>query len=194
MAFDCRAVCDCEGPTSDLCGKNDDGSTKFQEEEAVEPLPLEAPAEGATETSSPTPVPEELTYEQLIDKNLSLPTYTIDDALNVTHVFDHTYMFLVYDPGTDMFRGMFPKHFPWFRGRAKLMNSFRDVSYMLREIFPERFQGAGSDEIGKFLKHSTLIATDRHFPILLDAAFSHYFLFNIILNSHTHELGRLPWS
>lgn len=155
MAFACGEVCNCDGPTSDLCGKNDDGSTKFQEEEeAVEPLPLEAPDEGATETTSPTPVPEELTYEQLIAKNESLPTYTIDDALNVTHVFDHTYMFLVYDSSSDMFRGMFPKHFPWFRGRAKLMNSFRDVAYMLREIFPDRFQGAGSDELGKFLKHT----------------------------------------
>ena len=89
-------------------------------------------------------------YAQLIDTNRPLPPYTIEDALQASKLYDSTFALLVYDPEDDMFIGLYSENHRWRPPCQKLTNSFRDLAYMLREIFPERFQGAGSDEIGKF--------------------------------------------
>ena len=93
-------------------------------------------------------------YAQLIDTNRPLPPYTIEDALQVSKLYDSTFALLVYDPEDDMFIGLYSENHRWRPPCQKLTNSFRNIAYLLRKIFPERFRGTESDELGKFMTYS----------------------------------------
>lgn len=93
------------------------------------------------------PTEKTVTYTQLINNNQPLPPYTIEDALKTAHLYEHTYALLVYAPHMDTFLGLYSKRHYWVTGCEKLLGSFRHLAYMLRKLFPERFQGKGSDEL-----------------------------------------------
>ena len=90
-----------------------------------------------------------ISYAQLIDSNKSLPPYSIKDALQASKLYDNTFALLVYAPEDDAFYGLYSHKHTWVTGCLKLMNSFRDLTYLLRKIFPDRFRGAESEELGK---------------------------------------------
>ena len=89
-------------------------------------------------------------YTKLIDSKKSLPPYSLKDALQASKLYDDTYALLVYAPEDDAFYGLYSHKHTWVTGCLKLMNSFRDLTYLLRKIFPDRFRGAESEELGKY--------------------------------------------
>ena len=109
-------------------------------------------------------------YAQLIDTNRPLPPYTIEDALQVSKLYDSTFALLVYDPEDDMFIGLYSENHRWRPPCQKLTNSFRNIAYLLRKIFPERFRGTESDELGKFIAYS--IATLLFYILCFQPFFS----------------------
>jgi len=125
-------------------------------------------------------------YAQLIDTNRPLPPYTIEDALQVSKLYDSTFALLVYDPEDDMFIGLYSENHRWRPPCQKLTNSFRNIAYLLRKIFPERFRGTESDELGKFM-------TTQHmymYIILLIATLLFYILcFQPFFSIHTNSLS-----
>ena len=133
-------------------------------------------------------------YAQLIDTNRPLPPYTIEDALQVSKLYDSTFSLLVYDPEDDMFIGLYSENHRWRPPCQKLTNSFRNIAYLLRKIFPERFRGTESDELGKFIAYSIAIC---HFTYYVFNRSSQYmpilFLSYIELCSYTDWIGRLSW-
>ena len=133
-------------------------------------------------------------YAQLIDTNRPLPPNTIEDALQVSKLYDSTFALLVYDPEDDMFIGLYSENHRWRPPCQKLTNSFRNIAYLLRKIFPERFRGTESDELGKFIAYSIAIC---HFTYYVFNRSSQYipilFLSYIELCSYTDWIGRLSW-
>jgi len=88
-----------------------------------------------------------VSYESLISSSTPLPKYTLQDALSPAHIYRDTYGFVVYDPSADEFIGMYPRSIKWSYYGRKLINSMGQLTFMLRQIFPERFQGESSDEL-----------------------------------------------
>ena len=70
-------------------------------------------------------------------------------ALQASNLYDNTFALLVYAPEDDAFYGLYSHKHTWVTGCLKLMNSLRDLTYLLRKIFPDRFRGAESEELGK---------------------------------------------
>ena len=142
-------------------------------------------------------------YAQLIDANRPLPPYTIEDALQVSKLYDSTFALLVYDPEDDMFIGLYSENHRWRPPCQKLTNSFRNIAYLLRKIFPERFRGTESDELGKFMTTQHMYMTnfvDCYFAILhtmfstvLLNTYQFSFFHTLILCSYTDWIGRLSW-
>jgi len=86
-------------------------------------------------------------YPQLIATNQTLPPYHLKDALQIAQLYDHTYLLLVYEPNSDTFYGLYHKNHKWTSGNHKLLNSFNDITYMLRKAFTQRFVKGESDEL-----------------------------------------------
>jgi len=88
-----------------------------------------------------------LPYPQLTATNQTLPPYHLKDALQIAQLYDHTYLLLVYEPNSDTFYGLYHKNHKWTSGNHKLLNSFNDITFMLRKAFPKRFVKGKSDEL-----------------------------------------------
>ena len=69
----------------------------------------------------------------------NLQPYTLEDALYESSVFECMFAIIVYDPLTDTFIGLYNKNHRWKSGNKKLWKSMRDLAYMLRKVFPDRF-------------------------------------------------------
>ena len=65
--------------------------------------------------------------------------YTLQDAINEANVFRFTFAVLIYDPKKDKFIQYYAKNHLWRSSNRKLETSIRELSYMLRKTFPERF-------------------------------------------------------
>lgn len=72
-------------------------------------------------------------------KSMNTQSYTLEDALYESSIFDSTFALIVYNPPTDTFLGMYNKHHKWVAGNKKLWKSMRCLTFMLRKVFPERF-------------------------------------------------------
>ena len=99
-----------------------------------------------------------VTHARLIDEGLPLPPYAIDDAVRTSRMYDTTWALLVYDPEKDSFFALYSKRHYWVTGCTKLLNSFGILTSLLRRTFPERFQGAQSDELGEYSAHVFLLS------------------------------------
>lgn len=87
-------------------------------------------------------------HAQRIDADLPLPPYTIEDAIESSRAYDRNFALLVYDPEDDAFYGMYSRRHLWVNGCQKLLNAIKYLTYYLRTLFPERFQGKASEELG----------------------------------------------
>lgn len=77
-----------------------------------------------------------------------LAPYSIEDVVESTSVFLNTVGIIMYDPEKDDFEFLYNRgSHDWVSGCTKLVTSYRNFAYMLRQLFPERFQGAGSPEL-----------------------------------------------
>ena len=80
--------------------------------------------------------------------------YAIADLVKaeVMSMFEDTYGILVYDPKSDEFLLLYNDQMhKWKSSCTKLASSFATFTSMLRQSFPERFQGPESPELGKFI-------------------------------------------
>ncbi|KAL9188250.1 hypothetical protein ACHAXT_006628 [Thalassiosira profunda] len=86
-------------------------------------------------------------HSHLIADEQPLPRYTLQDAVASSHLYDHTFALLVYDPADDVFRGLYSTRHHWVSGCDKLLASVRHTAFFLRKLFPERFCGSECDEL-----------------------------------------------
>ncbi|KAL7544783.1 hypothetical protein ACHAWF_008144 [Thalassiosira exigua] len=75
----------------------------------------------------------------------NLTGYSLQDAINEAHVFRVCFLVLVYDPDDDKFYGYYSKNHLWRTNFAKLQQSVRYLTFMLRRTFPERFTPTTSE-------------------------------------------------
>ena len=97
--------------------------------------------------SKDSPPNMNISYANLIDNNEPIPPYNIEDALQSSNIFDSAYALLVYDPSSDAFVALHHKRHKWITSSRKMLIAFKEMTFLLRKIFPERFTGEGSDEL-----------------------------------------------
>jgi len=102
-----------------------------------------SPAKTITTTTVNTP----LSHAQLIDATQPLPLYTISDAVSSSKMYERCFALFVYDPDDDAFYGFHSKRHYWVSGCHKLLGSIKNLAFLLRKNFPERFQGNESEEL-----------------------------------------------
>lgn len=68
--------------------------------------------------------------------------YTFSDTLYESSLWKLTFCILVYDPPTNKFIALYNKDHMWRTGNRKLWKALQHFTYMLRQIFPQRFQGS----------------------------------------------------
>ena len=72
-------------------------------------------------------------------KLMNIQRYTLEDALYESFIFKATFALIVYNPPTDTFLGLYNKNHKWLTGNKKLWKSMWCLTFMLRKVFPERF-------------------------------------------------------
>ena len=97
--------------------------------------------------SEDSPPNMNISYANLIDNNEPIPPYNIEDALQSSNIFESAYALLVYDPSSDAFVALYHKRHRWTPSCRKMLIAFKEMTFLLRKIFPERFIGPGSDEL-----------------------------------------------
>ena len=78
----------------------------------------------------------------------SLPPYTLVDAIRASDIYSNTFALLIYDPVEDKFVAFYSRYHAWASSCDKLFLSFKHLAYMLRTLFPDRFQGLGGGKDG----------------------------------------------
>ena len=68
-----------------------------------------------------------------------IQNYTLLDALDESRVFESTFCILLYDPITDKFLILHSRDNRWKTADRKLWKAIRSFTYLLRQIFPQRF-------------------------------------------------------
>ena len=71
--------------------------------------------------------------------NYTIQPYTLEDALAEASIFEYTFTIIIYDPPSDTFLGLYSKDHKWKNGNRKLWKAMRQLVYILRTVFPERF-------------------------------------------------------
>jgi len=89
--------------------------------------------EGDTKSSSTTSSSSTHQYQSTIQN------YTLTDTLNEANVYEHTFCLLLYDPPTNKFLILFSHNHRWENSNRKLWKAIRNFTYLLRQVFPNRF-------------------------------------------------------
>ena len=89
---------------------------------------------------------ERRTYHHLIDSKQPLPPYNLKEVVDSTLIYNGALGILVYDPDDDKFVLLYSTRHQWHEENDKLLEAFKTVSYLLRKLFPDRFQGVNSSE------------------------------------------------
>ena len=95
------------------------------------------------------------TYHNLIDSKLPLPPYNLKGVVDSTLIYNGALAILVYDPADDKFILSYSTRHPWHAENDKMLEAFKVVSYLLRKLFPERFQGVNSPEFAMAISAGT---------------------------------------
>mmetsp|Transcript_39501 Transcript_39501/g.83066 ORF Transcript_39501/g.83066 Transcript_39501/m.83066 type:complete len:676 (-) Transcript_39501:67-2094(-) len=106
-------------------------------------------------------------HAELINSNQPLPAYTIEDALESSKTFANTFGLLVYYPDEDAFIALYSRRHYWVAGCNKLIKSFKSLVYLLRNVFPERFQGKKSKEL-------VIPISSSDYPGIRNVCFDHF--------------------
>ncbi|KAL7540061.1 hypothetical protein ACHAXR_009832 [Thalassiosira sp. AJA248-18] len=85
------------------------------------------------------PSDEETAQEDQVTKNKTMEPYTLEDAILEAGVFKFSFAVIIYDPENDKFLGYYCKHQRIAASFQKLKSSIKDLAFMLRKSFPERF-------------------------------------------------------
>lgn len=68
-----------------------------------------------------------------------IQNYTLTDTLNESNIYEHTFCLLLYDPPTDKFLILYSQNHRWENSNRKLWKAIRNFTYLLRQVFPQRF-------------------------------------------------------
>jgi len=79
------------------------------------------------------------TYHNLIDSKMPLPPYDLKGVVDSTIIYNGALAILVYDPANDKFILSHSRRHPWHAENGELLKAFKSVSYLLRHLFPDRF-------------------------------------------------------
>lgn len=80
-------------------------------------------------------------FHNLIDSKMSLPPYSIQDAIFASQIYYDSVAILIYDANDDKFVLLYSRRHAWNSASRKLIVTFQNLAYLLRKLFPERFQG-----------------------------------------------------
>ena len=69
----------------------------------------------------------------------TIQNYTLTNALNEATIFEHTFCILLYDPPTDKFLILYSHNHRSENSNRKLWKAIRNFTYLLRQVFPNRF-------------------------------------------------------
>lgn len=105
--------------------------------------------EASTITTSSKPLSntdDERSYHNLIDSNLPLPQYGLKSVVDSTIIYNGASAILVYDPVSDRFVLLYSKRHPWKNAEnEELLQAFQKISYLLRHLFPDRFNSSNKE-------------------------------------------------
>jgi len=73
------------------------------------------------------------------DQTATIQNYTLSDTLNESHVYEHTFCLLLYDPPTNKFLILYSHNHRYENSNRKLWKAIRNFTYLLRQVFPNRF-------------------------------------------------------
>ncbi|KAL7464741.1 hypothetical protein ACHAXS_005081 [Conticribra weissflogii] len=88
-------------------------------------------------TSSPL---DKLGGSKPILAETAIRPYNLTDVLLAADVFERTFAALVWDPSEDAFVAYYSKRHYWASGGEKLLGAIKQLSFLLRRRFPQRFQ------------------------------------------------------
>ena len=78
--------------------------------------------------------------QQASTASMNVQPFTLEDAINELSVWRSTFSIMIYDPPTDKFIGFYhTRNKMEIPGNRKLWTSMTSFSYILRHLFPERF-------------------------------------------------------
>ena len=89
-----------------------------------------------------TPSLTTVTYSDLVQRNMGLPSYTMGQVIDAANTFTAQYAIVVYDPSRDVFIGYYSQNHQWVTSGAtmkKLRSTITALCWLLRKLFPERF-------------------------------------------------------
>ena len=69
----------------------------------------------------------------------TIQNYTLTDTLNESKIYEHTFCLLLYDPPTNKFLILYSHNHRWENSNRKLWKAIRNLTYLLRQVFPKRF-------------------------------------------------------
>ncbi len=78
-------------------------------------------------------------------KESAIRPYNLTDVLYAADIYDNAFVTLVWDPNHDIFISYYSKRHYW-SGCEKLLGSIKQMTFMLKHLFPWRFQKGKSAE------------------------------------------------
>lgn len=81
-----------------------------------------------------------------IPAEAAIRPYNLTDVLHAADIYDRTYATLIWDPSENVFLAYYSKRHYWASGCAKLLGTIQQLTFMLRHLFPWRFQKDNSPE------------------------------------------------
>jgi hypothetical protein len=83
------------------------------------------------------------------NNNNALPKHTLTDIATISQIYSQDFGIVMYNPQDNNFILLYNGEQTWVGGIVKLVQCYQALVYMLRQNFPNRFNGAESDELGK---------------------------------------------
>ena len=83
------------------------------------------------------------------NNNNALPKHTLTDIATISQIYSQDFGIVMYNPQDNNFILLYNGEQKWVGGIVKLVQCYQALVYMLRQNFPNRFNGAESDELGK---------------------------------------------
>ena len=83
------------------------------------------------------------------NNNNALPKHTLADISTISQIYSQDFGIVMYNPPDNNFILLYNGEQTWVGGIVKLVQCYQALVYMLRQNFPNRFNGVESDELGK---------------------------------------------
>jgi hypothetical protein len=86
------------------------------------------------------------------NNNNALPKHTLTDIATISQIYSQDFGIVMYNPQDNNFILLYNGEQTWVGGIVKLVQCYQALVYMLRQNFPNRFNGVESDELGKCVR------------------------------------------